>query len=249
VAFSKPEGSIDREKAQQNDEDRRYGLGLRMGSRQYRAWVGPPEDYDLIASIQVSLLLSCGLREIHHLLDVGCGSLRAGRMIIPYLRPGHYFGIEPNEWLVEEGMEHELGKDILEVKHPTFRFVDDFSANAFGIQFDFALAQSVFSHTYPDLASKGLRAIAETLAPEGKLFATFIEGRYTPEGSGWVKAAVPYRWERMRELVENAGMVARRLDWPHPRQKWFVAAHPGAEHLVENVSRRLRYPLRPADHT
>jgi hypothetical protein len=57
-------------------------LGLKLSSHQYRAWVGPPEDYDLIASIQVSLLLSCRLREAHRLLDVGCGSFRVR------LRPG-----------------------------------------------------------------------------------------------------------------------------------------------------------------
>ena len=34
-------------------------------------------------------------REIHRLLDFGCGSLRLGRMAIPYLLEGHYFGIEP----------------------------------------------------------------------------------------------------------------------------------------------------------
>jgi len=246
VVFSNPEGSADHRKAQQNDEDRKYGLGLKLGSHQYRAWVGPPEDYDLIASIQVSLLLSCGLREIHRLLDVGCGSLRGGRMIIPYLRSGHYFGIEPNEWLVEEGIEHELGKDILEVKRPTFRFVDDFSAGAFGIEFDFALAQSVFSHTYPDLTLTGLTNIAEALAPEGMLFGTYIQG-WQPdkyEGAGWIYPGhVAYTWEEMHELTYKSGLVARPLKWPHPRQKWFVAARPEAEQLTEDLSSRLRPSL------
>ena len=82
-----------------------YGEGLQMGDRHYRAWVGPPADYDRIAALQVSLLLCVGLRETHFFLDVGCGSLRGGRMLIPYLRPGRYFGIEPERWLVEEGIE------------------------------------------------------------------------------------------------------------------------------------------------
>jgi SAM-dependent methyltransferase len=153
-------------------------------------------------------------------------------MLIPYLRPGRYFGIEPERWLVEEGIERELGQDILEAKRPSFRFVDDFSASSFGVAFDFVLAQSILSHTYPDLAAKALGEVARVLAPEGMLLATFIEGERTskgsgeriPKGSGWVKAAVPYRWERMRTLVEDAGMVARRLEWPYPRQKWYVSS-------------------------
>jgi SAM-dependent methyltransferase len=228
----------------ENVEAAGYGEGLPMGARHYRAWVGPPEDYDLIAAIQVSLLLCAGLRETHFFLDVGCGSLRGGRMLIPYLRPGRYFGIEPERWLVEEGIERELGQDILEAKRPSFRFVEDFSASPFGVTFDFVLAQSVLSHTYPDLAAKALGEVGRVLAPEGVLFATCIEGKRTRKGSGWVKAAVPYRWERMRALVEDAGMVARRFEWPHPRQKWFVASLPEAESLIEDLSRRLRFPLR-----
>jgi hypothetical protein len=70
----------------------------------HRAYVGAPEEWDLVASRQVSLLLAAGLRDTHRLVDVGCGSLRAGRMLIPYLRPDHYFGVEPNRWLVEKGI-------------------------------------------------------------------------------------------------------------------------------------------------
>lgn len=227
-----------------HDSDQQHGANLKVGDRDYRAWVGPPRDYDLMASIQVALLLTAGLRETHYLVDVGCGSLRAGRMLIPYLRSGRYFGIEPNRWLVEEGIERELGKDILKTKHPTFSFVDDFSIADFGVQFDFAVAQSVFSHAYPDLVFEGLRGIARALAPGGKLLATFKEGETVSEGSGWIyPGTVPYTWEAIQGLIEKSGLVARRLDWMHPRQSWFIAAHPEAESEVENLSNRLRPPL------
>lgn len=225
-------------------EEQYYGVTLRPGDPHYRAYVGPPKDYDLIAVNQTMLLMAAGLRETHRLVDVGCGSLRAGRLFIPYLRPGHYFGIEPNKWLVEEGIKRELGSDIVKVKRPTFRFVEDFSLSAFGVDFDFAVAQSVFSHTYPGLALTGLRRIAEVLAPSGKLFATFIEGEPTVEGSGWVyPGCVSYTWEKMQNLVEESGLVARRVDWRHPRQSWFVAAHPNIEDEIDDLSRRLRPPL------
>ena len=57
----------------------------------HRAYVGAPEEWDLVAARQVTLLLAAGLRDKHRLVDIGCGSLRAGRMLIPYLRRGHYF--------------------------------------------------------------------------------------------------------------------------------------------------------------
>ena len=104
-----------------------------------------------MAARQVTLLLAAGLRDTHRLVDIGCGSLRAGRMLIPYLRQERYFGVEPNRWLVERGIEYELGRDLIGLKLPAFRFVDDFSLGAFDVSFDFALAHSVFSHAYPDL--------------------------------------------------------------------------------------------------
>jgi len=129
-------------------------------------------------------------------VDVGCGSLRAGRLLIPYLNPGRYFGVEPNRWLVEEGIERELGSDLVAMKRPTFRFVDDFSLGAFGVEFDFAMAHSVFSYTYPDLALLGFRRIGETLAPKGMLFATLWKGRriqWAPAGVTRTSCATPGR--------------------------------------------------------
>jgi len=222
----------------------RPGLGLGAGDPHYRAWVGPPQAYDLRASMQVSLLLAAGLRETHQLVEVGCGSLRAGRMLIPYLLPGHYFGIEPTRWVVEEGIKHELGEDILRIKRPSFRFVDDFSATGFEVEFDFALAQSVFSHTYPDMTLAGLSGVSKALAPNGKLFANFVETETTSEdGSGWLyPGCTTYTWERMREIIEVSGLVARKIEWL-PGMRWFVAAKPGHEEEIDGLARRLRPPL------
>jgi len=47
---------------------------------EHRKYVGPPERYDLAASGQFSLLTLLGMREDQSLLDIGCGSLRGGRL-------------------------------------------------------------------------------------------------------------------------------------------------------------------------
>jgi len=100
------------------------GLGLKPGDSHYRAYVGPPEDYDLIAAMTFNLLTTLGLRQHHSLIDIGCGSLRIGRLLIPYLNEGNYFGLEPNEWLVDEGIKRELGEALVRIKRPTFFFSD-----------------------------------------------------------------------------------------------------------------------------
>ncbi len=220
-----------------------YGLDLTSGDRHYRAWVGFPDEYDTIAALQVSLQLAAGLRETHKLADVGCGSLRAGRMLIPYLRPGNYHGIEPEKWLVEEGLERELGRDVLRVKAPEFRFVSDFSLDSFGKKFDFVIAQSVFSHTHEDLLKLGFGKIAESLAPDGTFLATWAEGSSQRTGSGWIhKGARRYTWEQMEKALDECGLVARRLPWPHPRQSWFAAAHTRSLPGIEALAAELHAP-------
>src|SRR2546425_3988030 len=141
------------------------GVGLKPGDAHYRAYVGPPEDYDLIAAMTFNLLTTLGLRQHHSLRDIGCGSLRAGRLLIPYLNRGKYFGIEPNKWLVQEGIRHELGEMLVQIKRPTFFFSDlsDTIAQA-KITFDFAVAQSIFSHCGLDLIKGWLSAISRSLA-------------------------------------------------------------------------------------
>ena len=236
-------------------ENERYGLDLRSGARHYRAWVGPPDEYDVIAALQVSLLFAAGLRETHRMCDVGCGSLRAGRMLIPYLRPGNYFGIEPEGWLVEEGIDGELGRAILDLKKPQFRHVSDFSLEEFGTTFDFVIAQSVFSHTFPDLLRLGLGKISSCLNPSGKLLATWIEAddetggepRVGPKAevfpNGWVRrGGHTYSWSEMTDYLAEAGLVGRKLRWPHPRQSWFVAALPEAEAEIEDLASSIRTP-------
>src|SRR5437667_9812597 len=97
-----------------------------------------------------NLLTTLGLRQHHSLLDVGCGSLRIGRLLIPYLNRGKYFGVEPNEWLVEQGITRELGEALLEMKRPTFFFsASPQTISQAKVSFDFALAQSIFSHCGP----------------------------------------------------------------------------------------------------
>lgn len=240
----RPIGRV-RRKLRRARRRRGSGEGLPGGARHYRAYVGPPEDYDLLGGLQFGLLLAAGLREDHRLADIGCGSLRAGKLLIPYLAPGHYVGVEPNRWLVEDGIARELGKGIVRLRRPTFLHVDDFGLERAGVRFDYAMAQSIFSHTYPELFEQALRRILPALADDGVLIATYFEGDGPGEGNGWLYPdCVPFRWEQVRAIVERAGGVAAELDWPHPRQRWFVAGRPEAAGRVAALAASIRPPTR-----
>lgn len=197
----------------------------------YRSYVGTADHYDISAAIQFSLLTyGLGLRDHHFLLDVGCGSLRAGRLFIPYLQAGHYHGIEPEGWLIEEGIGRELGEDILRVKSPVFSNDDSFNLSVFGRKFDFILAQSIFSHAPEWQIRKCLSEARRVMQPAGVFVATFFEGEESYTGTDWVyPSRVTYTPARMKELVEEEGLVCRSVDWPHPHlQTWLKILRPGA---------------------
>jgi SAM-dependent methyltransferase len=210
-----------------NDQES-LGLELKAGDSHYRAYVGPPEDYDLIAAMTFNLLTTLGLRQHHSLLDVGCGSLRVGRLLIPYLNRGKYFGIEPNEWLVEEGIKREIGEALLPIKRPTFFFSDSPAAlSQAKISFDFVLVQSIFSHCGLDLISHWLSGISQSLAPGGALLATFLPSEEDSPRTGWVyPECVSYRPATLKRVAAVANLRFEILNWKHPRQTWALFPAP-----------------------
>ena len=73
----------------------------------HREFVGHVDSFDVVSAMQFNLLTFLGLREFHTLLDIGCGSLRAGRLLIPYLMAGRYFGLDPYRQVIEDGIQCE----------------------------------------------------------------------------------------------------------------------------------------------
>jgi len=201
------------------------------GADHYTAYVGPPEQYDFMGATQFRLLTTLGLREHNSLLDFGCGSLRAGRLFIPYLLPGRYYGLDPNRWLVDTAIDEQIGRSMVEIKRPTFLYHSDFSATRFGVTFDYILAQSIFSHSGRDIIARSFGEFKMCLGPNALVLATFIHPHQlngTPEyeGTGWIyPGGVTYRSETILALAKAAGFAGRILPWFHPRQTWFALAH------------------------
>ena len=148
------------------------------GADDYRGYVGADANYDLLSGLQFNVLFALGMQKTHRVLDLGCGSLRVGRLLIPYLQAGNYYGVEPNKWLVDEGIAHNVGADLAALRKPNFLYVDDFSVGQFGVKFDFVVANSIFSHTFRDLARTSLPRVADVLSEKGLFALTFVDERY-----------------------------------------------------------------------
>lgn len=135
-------------------------------------WGGETGDH---GERQLEFLKSHGLLPEHRLLDVGCGAFRAGRHFIDYLEPGHYFGIDANKSVMQAGYDVELS-DEQRVKTPIshLRANDRFDGD-FGVQYDYAIANSVFSHVSLNHVRLCLYRLGPLVKPGGSFFATFFE--------------------------------------------------------------------------
>jgi SAM-dependent methyltransferase len=198
---------------------------LGAGDAHYRAYVGPPSQYDLIGASQFNLLCALGLRERHKVLDFGCGSLRLGRLLIPFLREGGYYGIEPNTWLIDDAVARQVTTAVIALKQPTFLNNADFNAARAGRDFDFIVAQSIFSHAGLDIIETALKGFYEALSDSGLAAVTVIHSGAPESAIGWIyPECVAHSAEAFDAAVAASGLFGRRIPWFHPRQNWHVLA-------------------------
>lgn len=150
----------------------------------YRSYVGPADQYDLIGAAQFALLYALGLREHHRLLDVGCGSLRAGRMLISYQNPGGYTGVATN---TGPALLPRLLQAIAQTVKPTgiaavtFAHPGTGDATALEVQID---DQNAPAWRYPGCYSYARSAIADAIASAGLHGQTI--GWYHPRHQWWL---------------------------------------------------------------
>lgn len=219
--------------ADANSPDRKLSVSaatedLKAGANHYRAYVGPPERFDFMGATQFSLLFHMGIRDHHKVLDFGCGSLRLGRLLIPFLQKGGYCGLDPNAWLIEDGLKNELGRDAKSLKAPRFAHNTDFNCDVFDEKFDFIIAQSILTHTGLDLFETFLNTAAECLKPDGVILFTVIPSENPdhpiPENGWHYPRCVFFHDDTVMKLMEKTPLTATLTPWFHPASRWYCAA-------------------------
>jgi SAM-dependent methyltransferase len=214
----------------------------------HRTFIGPAEHYELLSGRHFMLFFVLGMRERHRFLDFGCGSLRSGRLIMTYLAPRCYFGIDPNKWLIDAAIEQEVGRSLIQIKKPQFAFHSDGKMTSFDTQFDFIHAHSVLTHADPTLARTFFAEAGRVLTPNGLVVATFLRGDSDYTGTDWAYPdVISYRLETMTQWASEAGLQLQVIRWPHRAQTYFVAARASFDLLAlfEEVERTYGIGLLP----
>ncbi len=128
-------------------------------------------DWNQLAQWQMDVLRETGLQPSHRLLDVGCGALRLGSLAIPYLESGYYCGVDAYEPLLRTGrrLMTALGVDEPYSTHHS----SEFEFEAFGARFDFAIAQSVFTHLSREQIERCVANLVPVMNPGGRFVFTY----------------------------------------------------------------------------
>jgi SAM-dependent methyltransferase len=201
----------------------------------HRATVrGTAAFWEELGRLQLDYLVGQGLQESHYVLDVGCGPLRAGVHFIRYLEPGHYAGIDIRGDNLEYARKVELPRQGLEDKNPILLVNGAFEFEKLGQTFDYAIAQSVFTHLDLNSISRCLVEMAKVLRPGGGFYATIYEN---PQGkkfledirqservtSHYDRNYYHYDVETLRAACEGTGLKMEYMgDWGHPDNQKMV---------------------------
>ena len=187
------------------------------------SYVGPAKRYDYMGAMQFFYLFNLGLRHYHTLLDFGCGSLRLGRFAIQYLDKGNYCGIEPKAKLIDDGIELNHLKELIEAKEPCIRISDDCDLTFFRKKFDYIIAHSIFTHMPQEQIKKSLKSARKIMTNDTLFLATYIEGKKDYKGETWTQNLTTYRSETMLKIIDESQLRVTILSLLHPhRQTWLL---------------------------
>jgi SAM-dependent methyltransferase len=196
---------------------------------------GQVERFERDGRLQLIALVRRGLTPDAHVVDVGCGALRAGYWLIHFLDPGHYHGIEPARERLDAARAGLLEPGLEDIKRPQFASNDDFDLSVFGVAPEYVLARSIWSHAAKPQIAAMLDSFAAAAAPGALMLAS-----YHPAGRRQPVAALvrrvrtrlfaPLRSNARRPASAADDAVIRRRE-RHRRQR--VDGYEGAWNLPD----------------
>ena len=207
-----------------------------MKKPNYKSFCGPEKLYYRGGDKLFLFLKKAGLKSSDSLLDVGCGSLKVGRLVIPYLQPKKYYGIEPERKWLENGIQNEIPKQVLEFKKPKFSYSRHFFLQGFGVRFDVVVAFNVFIHCGTKQLEIFLGNLNKAMSMTGYLLMNIKLGDKTKE-TPWTDRHCRYPYSSHFETVYDIKNIKKILR-KHGFEEKRIWSKPPHNNLLFRIERR-----------
>jgi SAM-dependent methyltransferase len=168
---------------------------------------GPAKFFETAGRKQLTTLLSEGLTPTSKVLDIGCGCLRGGYLLIHFLDKGCYFGIEPNTEMLDAGMRILLEPELLDLKTPRFDPNSNFDFSIFEVKFDYLVARSIWTHA----SKQQIQTMLDGFVGSGNTNGIFITSYIRP--TLFKRDYKTTQWIGRSHESDRPGIVRHSLNW------------------------------------
>jgi SAM-dependent methyltransferase len=206
---------------QDNDFLAAYALHTekRIRETSYKHAIGGGENWEEHGDVQKQFLIKQGLLPHHRFLDIGCGTGRLARKLVPYLDAGNYVGLDISAGALDVARKLANEEDWYN-RSPQF-ILGDLPGDAG--PFDFAWAFSVFIHLPLDIAGEVIRRVGLQLrTPASELLFSYVPNeveyrsglkqfKHTLGNVKGLVAGAGLTFEEVKDWVFNT--IGERPDW------------------------------------
>jgi len=175
------------------------------------------------AQIEFDFLKKQGLNTESVFLDYGCGSLRLGRVLIPYLGKGNYNGLDMTDTFYMDGLE-EIGQDIVDEKRPNLHVINDRTIRDLSQKnIDYIFSSAVLYHIPEDELLSYFEKISTLMSENTVAFVDFTD---SPSFKHKSKLTWSYPASLILDKINTIGLKGTLLKIEREQDaKWYPEGH------------------------